>query len=225
MTDSSVPYVAPRWLTEHAAGHSQWYIDRFRGMAATGVDLEGEARLVDLLVPRRSRILDAGCGPGRVGGALFLRGHEVVGVDVDPLLISAAQEDHPGPTWLVGDLTELDLAAIGVQDKFDAAVLAGNVMPYLAPGTGSRVLSQVALHLRPDSPIAVGFGLDRGYSLSEFDGDIVAAGLTLEQRFATWDLRSWNITVDYAVSVLRTPVARLRDEPLSLLTPIVRPGH
>ncbi|HCE61250.1 MAG TPA: SAM-dependent methyltransferase, partial [Janibacter terrae] len=27
--------------------HSQWYIDRFRAMAARGDDLDGEARLVD----------------------------------------------------------------------------------------------------------------------------------------------------------------------------------
>ena len=80
--------------------HSDWYIERFRKMAAAGHDLVGEARMIDAMVGRDSRILDAGCGPGRIGGYLATVGHHVVGVDVDPVLIAAAEQDHPGPTWL-----------------------------------------------------------------------------------------------------------------------------
>jgi 2-polyprenyl-3-methyl-5-hydroxy-6-metoxy-1,4-benzoquinol methylase len=55
------------WLRmiEENPGHSAWYIERFRSMAAQGRDLDGEARLVDAMVPRSARVLDAGCGPGR----------------------------------------------------------------------------------------------------------------------------------------------------------------
>ncbi len=80
----------PRWFTETEPGHSEWYIERFRKMAAEGADLGGEARLIDAMVPPRSRVLDAGCGPGRLGAELHARGHTVVGVDVDPALIAAA---------------------------------------------------------------------------------------------------------------------------------------
>jgi hypothetical protein len=57
------------WLRmiEQNPGHSSWYIERFRAMAAAGDDLGGEARFVDAMAPRGARILDAGCGPGRVG--------------------------------------------------------------------------------------------------------------------------------------------------------------
>src|SRR5690606_41650925 len=103
----------PRWFTNTKPGHSQWYIERFRTMAREGADLEGEARLIDAMVARGSRILDAGCGPGRVGGALHRRGHAVGGVDVDPELMEAAGEDHPGPRWVVGDLAADDRAAQG----------------------------------------------------------------------------------------------------------------
>src|SRR5699024_7131076 len=85
-----------RWFTETEEGHSQWYIDRFRTMAAEGADLTGEARLMDAMLPRAARVLDAGCGPGRLSGELYQRGHQVVGVDVDPALIEAAAQDHPG---------------------------------------------------------------------------------------------------------------------------------
>ena len=83
----------PRWFTETDADHSQSYIDRMRALAAEGTDLGGEARLIDAMVERGSRILDAGCGPGRVGAVLHACGHEVVGVDVDPELIAAAIAD------------------------------------------------------------------------------------------------------------------------------------
>lgn len=194
-----------RWVTNHDASHSQWYIERFRRMAAEGADLAGEARLVDAMTPPRSRILDAGCGPGRVGAELHARGHQVVGVDADPALIDAARADHPGPTWLVADLTELGLAALGEPAPFDAAVLAGNVMPYLAPDTERDVLDQVASHLRPDGFVVVGFGLDRGYAVDALDADAEAAGLIHEHRFATWDLRPWRDGDRFAVSVFRRP--------------------
>ena len=52
---------ANQWLRmiEQNPGHSAWYIERFRSMAAAGQDLDGEARLVDAMAPRRARILDA----------------------------------------------------------------------------------------------------------------------------------------------------------------------
>jgi len=193
-----------RWVTDNGPGHAQWYIERFRQMAAEGVDLAGEARLLDAMLARGSRVLDAGCGPGRVGAELGARGHTVVGVDVDPELIDAAQTDHPGPTWLVADLAELDLAAKG-EKPFDAVVCAGNVMPFLAPGTGGTVLARLAAHLRGDGLVVVGFGLDRGYTLAEFDSEAASAGLVLEHRFATWDLRPWQHDAPFAVTVLRCP--------------------
>jgi SAM-dependent methyltransferase len=194
-----------RWVTDTGPQHAQWYIERFRRMAAEGVDLAGEARLLDAMVAPRSRILDAGCGTGRLGAELAARGHRLVGVDADPELIEAARIDHPGPQWLVADLAELDLATMGHPEPFDAAVVAGNVMTFVAPGTEPEVLARIAAHVRPDGLIVVGFGTDRGYRLDDFDSHFAAAGLRLEHRFATWDLRPWRPDADFAVSVLRRP--------------------
>ena len=197
--------MATRWVTDNAPGHSQRYIARFRQLAAKGQDLAGEARLIDAMLARGSRVLDAGCGPGRVGAVLAERGHTVVGVDADPELIAAARADHPGSRWLVADLSELDLAAEGEPELFDAAVLAGNVMPYVAPGTEPAVLARVAAHVRADGIVVIGFSVDRGYPLAELDPHAEAAGLILESRFATWDLRPFTPGGDYAVSVFRLP--------------------
>jgi SAM-dependent methyltransferase len=197
--------IPTRWVTDTDEGHSRWYIERFRRMAAEGVDLGGEARLVDALAAPRSRILDAGCGPGRVGAVLHDRGHHVVGVDVDPELIAAAKQDHPGPSWVVADLADLDLPAIGITEAFDAAVVAGNVLAFVAPGTEPDVMSRIAAHLVPGGFAVVGFGTGRGYPLQAFDADLRGAGLALEHRFATWDLRPWHDDAEFAVSVLRLP--------------------
>lgn len=194
-----------RWATDTGPEHSQWYVDRFRKLAAEGADLAGEARLVDTLVEPGSRILDAGSGTGRVGAALAQRGHSVVGVDADPVLVEAARADHPGPRWLVADLADLDLPAMGESEPFDAAVLAGNVLAFVAVGTEPEVLRRLAGHLRPDGVLAVGFGTERGYPLTAFDADAIAAGLRLEHRFATWDLRPWRDDAPFAVSILRRP--------------------
>ena len=141
------------------------------------------------------------------------RGHTIVGVDADPELIAAAQADHPGPRWLVADLSELDLAAQGEPEPFDAAVLAGNVMPYVAPGTEPLVLARVGAHVRSDGFVVIGFSVDRGYGLAELDEHAEAAGLVLESRFATWDLRPFTPGGDYAVSIFRVlaGLAGLRD--------------
>jgi len=197
--------VPTRWVTDTDEGHSQWYIDRFRKMAAEGVDLGGEARLLDAMVSPGSRILDAGCGLGRVGAILHDRGHDVVGVDADPELIAAARHDHPGPTWVVSDLADLDLPAAGMDMPFDAAVLAGNVLAFVAAGTELDVLRCLVAHLVPDGILVVGCGTDRGYALADFDAHVAAAGLALEHRFATWDLRPWHDSAEFAVSVLRRP--------------------
>lgn len=191
----------PRWFTETKEGHSQWYVERFRTMASEGADLAGEARLIDAIAAPGSRILDAGCGPGRVGSELHARGHVVVGADADPVLIGAAEEDHPGPRWVVADLSRLQLD----EEPFDIAVVAGNVMVFVAAGTESQVLARIGAHVRSGGRIVLGFALDRGYSLDRFDQDVEAVGLVLEQRFATWDLVPFSDGVDFAVSFLRVP--------------------
>jgi len=193
------------WMQKVAAdpGHSQWYIERFRALARAGEDLTGEARLIDAMAPRGAHILDAGCGPGRIGGYLATAGHRVVGVDVDPELIAAAEEDHPGPRWLVGDLAELDLPARGITEPFDIIVSAGNVMAFLAPSTRTQVLTRLRAHLADDGRAVIGFGAGRDYAFDQFLTDAVNADFTPDLLLATWDVRPFTDSSDFLVAVLR----------------------
>jgi SAM-dependent methyltransferase len=193
------------WMQKVAAdpGHSSWYIERFRAMARAGDDLAGEARFVDAMAPRGARILDAGCGPGRLGGYLTKAGHQVVGVDVDPALIAAAEQDYPGPHWLVGDLAELDLRACGIAEPFDVIVSAGNVMAFLAPSTRVEVLRRLRAHLSGDGRAVIGFGAGRDYEFAEFLDDAAATGFAPDLLLSTWDLRPFTEDSDFLVAILR----------------------
>lgn len=185
--------------------HSARYIRRFQDMRRDGADLDGEARLIDALASRGSRILDAGCGPGRIGGELARRGHAVVGVDIDPALLQAAREQHPSAAWLHSDLAHLaavdPLLPPEVAGGFDLIVCAGNVMTFLAPGTAPDVLAGFRERLAPGGRAVIGFGRDRGYDAEDFARDAAAAGFTGLQRFATWDLRPWEPDSGFLVAL------------------------
>ncbi|HYH24750.1 MAG TPA: class I SAM-dependent methyltransferase [Blastococcus sp.] len=188
-------------MTEEDPEHSTAYVQRFRTLAADGFDLGGEARLVDAMLPRGARVLDAGCGPGRVGAVLHAAGHRVVGVDVDPVLIAAAEEDHPGPRWLLRDLAELDLTED--EEPFDGVVCAGNVMTFVAPSTRRRVLERLRAHVHEESRAAFGFGAGRGYDFDEFLADARSAGWAPDLLLATWDLRPFTPDAEFLVALLR----------------------
>ncbi len=130
-------------------------------------------------------------------------GHRVVGVDIDPILIDAACTDHPDATWLVGDLATLDLAAQGEEESFDGALIAGNVMDFITPEHRAEAVRRVAAHVVPDGFVVIGCRIDRGFRPADLDAAAPGAGLRLEHRFATWDLRPWTEDADFAVSVLR----------------------
>lgn len=201
MTESS------HWveMTRVNPDHSRSYVERFRAMAAEGRDIVGEARFIDALVAPGSHVLDAGCGSGRIAAELARRGHRVVGYDVDPVLIEAAAADFEGPVWLVGDLAEMDMAVHGIDELFDAIVSCGNVMAFLAPSTRREVLTRMRDHLAPHGRIAIGFGAGRGYGFDDYRADAAAVGLTMDLELSTWDLRPFEESSDFMVSVLSRP--------------------
>jgi SAM-dependent methyltransferase len=190
-------------MTQENPGHSAAYIQRFKDLAAAGQDLVGEARLVDAMLPRGARVLDAGSGTGRIAGYLADAGHVVVGVDGDPVLVAAAEEAHPGASFLVGDLAELDLPARGIAEPFDAIVCAGNVVTFLAESTRVEVLRRLRAHVAVDGRAAIGFGARRDYEFDDFLADARTAGWTPDVLLSTWDLRPFTPDADFLVALLR----------------------
>jgi SAM-dependent methyltransferase len=174
------------------------YAARFDDLAASGVDVHGEVAFVQMFGP--ARVLDAGCGTGRVASELANRGVDVVGVDVSADMIAVARDRRPDLDWRVGDLVDMRLAK-----EFDVVVMAGNVMIFVAPGTEAAVVANVARHLAPGGLLVAGFQLrPDGYGVDEYDAHAIAAGLELVERWSTWGRQPWT-NGDYAVSVHRRP--------------------
>jgi len=172
------------------------YDRRFEELAASGENVHGEADLVESL--RVRRVLDAGCGTGRVAIELARRGLQVTGVDLDDRMLSQARAKAPDLEWMLADLATLTLSR-----AFDAVVLAGNVMLFLDPGTGPAVLERAAAHLSWDGVLVAGFSLGSALSLADYDGWAGAAGFVLSDRFATWSRERFHGNATYAVSVHR----------------------
>ena len=184
------------------------YAERFREIAASGGDPHGEATFAAGLVAPPARVLDAGCGTGRVAVRLHELGYEVVGVDVDLDMLFEASAETSGPQWLLDDLATMDLG-----ETFDLVLVAGNTIPLLEPNTLTTVCERLAAHAVPGGLVACGFGLDEAHlpgdcpptPLSDFEAAMTDAGLVEIERFGTWDHNPFDPAGGYVVSVHRRP--------------------
>ena len=71
-----------------------------------------------LVPPPGSKMLDLGCGEGRVSNDLAQLGHTVVGIDRSPMMVEAARSAYPGIAF-----EEADAAALPFADgSFDCVV-------------------------------------------------------------------------------------------------------
>ncbi|MDX3458324.1 methyltransferase domain-containing protein [Streptomyces sp. ME02-8801-2C] len=200
-----------RWTELTGGDAGEGYAERFARLAAAGQDIHGEANFCAALLTAPARVLDAGCGTGRIAIRLAELGHHCTGVDIDPSMLAVARRDAPAQEWLHGDLTHLD--ALGLEPGFDLALAAGNVIPLLAPGTEATVVRQLAATLRPGGLLVTGMGLDAAHlplpeppvTLPDFDHWCTQAGLTLRHRYATWSGDPYQQGGGYAVSVHARP--------------------
>jgi SAM-dependent methyltransferase len=208
MSETTSPEPRTRWSeVSGGLGAATAYQQRFDDLAASGVDIHGEAAFVETLVPPPARILDAGCGTGRVATQLTSLGYDCVGVDADADMVAVAERRDPATRWVRQDLSRLELRT----QAFALAVLAGNVIPLLAPGTLLEAVERLTAHLEPGGLLVAGFGLDADHlppgcpvtPLADYDRACEVAGLSFLRRYATWDRESWRPEAGYAVSVHR----------------------
>jgi SAM-dependent methyltransferase len=184
------------WLQRRSAS-GEAYDATYERRAAAGENIHGEADFVERFAP--ASVLDAGCGTGRVGRELARRGLDVVGVDLDPEMLATAHQKAPDVDWRLADLATVDLGR-----SFDAIVMAGNVMIFLTPGSEAAVVSNLTRHLQPGGLLISGFQIiPSGLTIQRYDDLAARTGLTLKERWATWDRDPWDAAGDYAVSVHR----------------------
>lgn len=202
-----------RWqeLTGNSSGAA--YAARMARLAATGRDMHGEATFCHAWLLQAgqpgARVLDAGCGTGRVAVRLAELGHHVVGIDADHSMLEQARVARPELDWREADLAAFALSAD--EPPFDLVVCAGNVIPLLAPGTLETVIQGLAATMSPAAVLITGFGLAADHlpagcdvtALDTFDRSASDAGLVLVERFSAWDEASYETSSSYAVSIHR----------------------
>ncbi len=194
-----------RWLQETGGGRGAAYDEAFRALAASGADVHGEAAYVAALAPPGARVLDAGCGTGRVAIELAQRGYDVVGVDSDASMLEVARLNAPQLEWRLEDLATSDL-----QDGFDLVVAAGNVLVYLAEGTEVEALRRMAQALVPGGLLVSGWRTERAAAdgrpalpVASYDRWVSEVGLEPVARHATWQGAPWAPEADWCVAVDR----------------------
>ncbi|MFY0406946.1 class I SAM-dependent methyltransferase [Solicola sp. PLA-1-18] len=186
------------------------YASRFAEAEASGQDVHGEAALCHALLGSPGRVLDAGCGHGRVAIRLASLGHDVVGVDAAPDMVALARTLSSAVRWVDGDLASL--SDLGLGGPFDLVVAAGNVVPLLAAGTEAQAVRQMASVLRPGGLLLAGFGLDPDhlpldeapFGLDAYARWCADAGLVPAERWAGWAREPWD-GGGYAVSLHARP--------------------
>lgn len=206
-TPEELPEIRTRWSEVSGgidAAHA--YQHRFDELVRQGVDIDGEARFVTRLRQPPARVLDAGCGTGRVASSLTALGHDVVGVDADPAMIHVARERDDVTRFVHADLADLALTA----QTFDIVLLAGNVVPFLRDGTLVDVLRRLREHLTLDGLLVAGWSLPghepRGAAAvgaEEYERAAFASGLVLTTRYSSWDADAWPGDGSYALTVHR----------------------
>jgi SAM-dependent methyltransferase len=106
-------------------------------------DISDEADwLVERLGPHCRRVLEPGCGAGRMFGPLAERGLEVTGIDRSPAMVELAQRRGTA-TVVLADMTDFDLGV------FDGAVCPINTLGHLSPAELAAHLEAMARALAP----------------------------------------------------------------------------
>ncbi len=190
-----------RWLVETGGTRGEEYATRFAAHAAEGRDMHGEARFVLDLLGSPGRVLDAGCGIGRVGAWLAGAGCTVLGVDSDPSMIAVARRQNPELSWVLGDLLSADLGG-----PWDAVVMTGNVVIYVDPGTEAAVVQRLSSVVTPGGWLVSGWATAK-LAPDTYEDWARVAGLEPEARYATWDRAPWHDGATWCVSVCRAPSA------------------
>lgn len=127
------------------------------------------ALFADLLGPG-ARVLDAGCGPGRVTAHLARLGLAAEGLDLSPVMLDLARAAFPELSFRLGSLTALDVA-----DESLDGILCWYSLIHIPPAHRPAVLSELSRVLVPGGLALVAFQVgDHVRHVTDPDGFDVA---------------------------------------------------
>lgn len=109
------------------------------------------------------RVLDAGCGAGRVLGYLLALGGEVHGIDIAPRMVEYCQTAFPDADVRLGDVGALDECVDG---RFDVILATSNLIDVFDDAERHRVLAGLRDVLAPGGMLIFS-SHNLGYLLAE----------------------------------------------------------
>ena len=134
--------------------------------------------------PPQGRILDYGCGPGRISALLAGRGFRVLGVDPSPAMIAAARQQRLEALQVEFQLCETH--PIDAQDGAFDAIVCSSVIEYEANPV--ELLRQFFAALRPSGVLIISFANSRSLSRALFQ----RRNLHLGAQVHTWTWSQFN---------------------------------
>jgi SAM-dependent methyltransferase len=122
------------------------------------------------------RVLEVGCGAGRVLGYLAALGGEVHGIDVSTTMVEYCRRAYPDVDVRLGDLAALGDSAEG---PFDAIIAADNILDVFDDAERRCILSEIRKLLAPR-----GLLIFSSHNLDFIDGEADATGPPVSGRAA-----------------------------------------
>jgi SAM-dependent methyltransferase len=128
---------------------TDWFETFAATVPAAIVAAEIDALAAILPLERHLRILDVGCGIGRISGPLSSRGYAVTGLDISVEALLSAKGCTPGARYVA-----LDQQHIGrMRWEFDGALFMWNSLGFVGRGTDLETLAGVVKVLRPGGKV------------------------------------------------------------------------
>ena len=165
--------------------HEGWFEGDWLDLLAPRFPEERTAQAVEAIVARLalepgSRLLDVGCGHGRIALPLARRGIRVTGIDTSRRSLALARETAESDGLDV-ELRELDMRELDYESAFDGAINVFSSFGYFDDEADDRrVLAGIARALRPGGALLLDVihtpGLFRAYRerwWEELEGGVV----------------------------------------------------
>jgi SAM-dependent methyltransferase len=146
MTGTAAPLTATSRQATWNAG--EWsagkHLTTYANRVLTPAEVQLFLRYRDKLA---GRVLDVGCGAGRVLAYLVMNGADAEGIDLAPAMVEYCRRTVPQATVRLGDASEISRSVSG---PFDVVIAPDNLIDVFGDQERRRVIAEIRELLAPD---------------------------------------------------------------------------
>ncbi len=163
---------------------------------------------------RCHRILELGCGTGRISDYLTRSGFAVVGIDISPAMLQDSRNQRLAP------VVQMDMCRLGFRSRFDAAIIAWNTLNLLGRKAAIRsCLEEVRtvlvpgglllLHLFVPDQNLIDHPGQRFFQFSLFD--LPAGGRLVKETLRSYDPSAHSLSLEERYKLRFLPNGRANE--------------